>query len=178
MNAQTNRPRHWMYYPDDVRPPDWVNDLLDSLAPSLAPDLTAPRLSARVRERSRASLERLAYRVADGYDLIRLPLRYQFEGRPGPYGSLQLVAFRSEMGIAVQIESGARAADIAVRHLIEASLCREVRNLVILIPIAISISPSPATAVLVALGASMGVPFVISTPPNAMVYGEGGLRPR
>ena len=29
--------------------------------------------------------------------------------------------------------------------------------------------------VLIALGASMGAPFIISTPPNAMVYGEGGL---
>jgi len=48
----------------------------------------------------------------------------------------------------------------------------------ILIQIAMGIAPSPHVAVLVALGASMGVPFVISTPPNAMVYGEGGLRPR
>jgi len=32
-----------------------------------------------------------------------------------------------------------------------------------------------STTVLVALGASMGMPFVISTPPNAMVYGKGGV---
>ncbi|HYG75650.1 MAG TPA: DASS family sodium-coupled anion symporter [Planctomycetota bacterium] len=30
--------------------------------------------------------------------------------------------------------------------------------------------------VIIALGTSMGMPFVISTPPNAMVYGKGGLR--
>jgi solute carrier family 13 (sodium-dependent dicarboxylate transporter), member 2/3/5 len=48
----------------------------------------------------------------------------------------------------------------------------------IIIQIAMGIAPSPITAVLVALGASMGMPFVISTPPNALVYGEGGLRPR
>jgi solute carrier family 13 (sodium-dependent dicarboxylate transporter), member 2/3/5 len=48
----------------------------------------------------------------------------------------------------------------------------------IMIQVAAGVSPSPATAILVALGASMGVPFVISTPPNAMVYGEGGLKPR
>jgi solute carrier family 13 (sodium-dependent dicarboxylate transporter), member 2/3/5 len=47
-----------------------------------------------------------------------------------------------------------------------------------LIQIALGIAPSPATAVLVALGASMGVPFVISTPPNSMVYGKGGLSGR
>ena len=38
-----------------------------------------------------------------------------------------------------------------------------------------SVDPSADLPVLIALGASMGVPFIISTPPNAMVYGEGGL---
>lgn len=45
----------------------------------------------------------------------------------------------------------------------------------ILIPLAASIDPAPSTAVLIALAASLGIPFVISTPPNAMVYGEGGI---
>lgn len=44
-----------------------------------------------------------------------------------------------------------------------------------LIPLAASIDPAPSTAVLIAIAASLGVPFVISTPPNAMVYGEGGI---
>lgn len=47
-----------------------------------------------------------------------------------------------------------------------------------LIPLAGSISPEPSTAILVAVAASLGIPFVISTPPNAMVYGEGGLQSR
>ena len=47
-----------------------------------------------------------------------------------------------------------------------------------LIQIGLGIVPSPSFAVLVAMGASMGVPFVISTPPNAMAYGQGGLRSR
>jgi sodium-dependent dicarboxylate transporter 2/3/5 len=42
-----------------------------------------------------------------------------------------------------------------------------------LIPLAGSLDPNPSTTVLIAIAASMGVPFVISTPPNAMVYGEG-----
>jgi solute carrier family 13 (sodium-dependent dicarboxylate transporter), member 2/3/5 len=46
----------------------------------------------------------------------------------------------------------------------------------IIIPIAISLIPSPSTPILIAIAASLGVPFVISTPPNAMVYGEGGLK--
>ncbi len=45
-----------------------------------------------------------------------------------------------------------------------------------LIPLAASLDPSPSTAVLIAVAASLGIPFAVSTPPNAMVYGEGGLR--
>ena len=48
----------------------------------------------------------------------------------------------------------------------------------LLIPFALSMNLSPAVAILIAMGASMGAPFVISTPPNAMAYGEGGLQPR
>lgn len=47
-----------------------------------------------------------------------------------------------------------------------------------LIQIGLGISPTASFAVLVALGASMGVPFVISTPPNTIAYNQGGLRPR
>jgi solute carrier family 13 (sodium-dependent dicarboxylate transporter), member 2/3/5 len=45
------------------------------------------------------------------------------------------------------------------------------------IPIALSVNPSPALAIILAMGASMGAPFIISTPPNAMAFGEGGLKP-
>jgi sodium-dependent dicarboxylate transporter 2/3/5 len=48
----------------------------------------------------------------------------------------------------------------------------------LLIPLGLTLSPSPTTAVIIAIAASFGMPFVISTPPNAMVYGEGGLTPR
>lgn len=47
-----------------------------------------------------------------------------------------------------------------------------------LIQIALGIIPSPSVAILVAMAASMGVPFVISTPPNSMAYGRGGLTGR
>ena len=42
-----------------------------------------------------------------------------------------------------------------------------------LIPLALSIDPAPSTAILVAVACSLGVPFVISTPPNAMAVGRG-----
>ncbi len=47
-----------------------------------------------------------------------------------------------------------------------------------IIPMTLAIQSRPSTAVLVALAASMGVPFVISTPPNSLAYGQGGLHSR
>lgn len=45
-----------------------------------------------------------------------------------------------------------------------------------LIPLAATLTASPSAVVLVAVSASFGIAFVISTPPNAMVYGEGGIK--
>jgi sodium-dependent dicarboxylate transporter 2/3/5 len=47
----------------------------------------------------------------------------------------------------------------------------------LLIPLAATVDASPSTAVLVAVAASLGVPFLISTPPNAMAVAHG-LRSR
>jgi sodium-dependent dicarboxylate transporter 2/3/5 len=44
---------------------------------------------------------------------------------------------------------------------------------IVLIPIALSLQPSAATAVMIAMATSLGMPFVISTPPNAMAVGHG-----
>ncbi len=48
----------------------------------------------------------------------------------------------------------------------------------LLVPLAMTLDASPATAVIIAIAASFGMPFTISTPPNAMAYGEGGLTAR
>ena len=47
-----------------------------------------------------------------------------------------------------------------------------------LVQIGLGVVPAPSFAVLIAVGASMGVPFIISTPPNAIAYGRGGLSGR
>jgi sodium-dependent dicarboxylate transporter 2/3/5 len=47
---------------------------------------------------------------------------------------------------------------------------------VMLIPLAQVLIPGSSTAIIIAIAASFGMPFVISTPPNAMVFGEGGVR--
>jgi sodium-dependent dicarboxylate transporter 2/3/5 len=46
----------------------------------------------------------------------------------------------------------------------------------LLIPLAMSLVPTPSMAVIVAIATSFGMPFAMSTPPNAMAYGEGGLK--
>lgn len=43
----------------------------------------------------------------------------------------------------------------------------------LLIPLAVQLHPAASTPILVALGCSFGIPFVISTPPNAMAAGQG-----
>lgn len=55
------------------------------------------------------------------------------------------------------------------------ALMSNTASVTMLIPLAAGIDPSPSTAILIAVAASLGIPFVISTPPNAMVYGEGGV---
>ena len=45
-----------------------------------------------------------------------------------------------------------------------------------LIPFAAAFIPYPSVGILIAVAASLGTPFIISTPINAMVHGEGGLR--
>lgn len=57
-----------------------------------------------------------------------------------------------------------------------AALMSNTATAVLLIPLATAFIPAPSTAILIAISASFGIPFIISTPPNAMVFGKGGLR--
>jgi sodium-dependent dicarboxylate transporter 2/3/5 len=56
------------------------------------------------------------------------------------------------------------------------ALMSNTATVTMLIPLAASLDPSPSTSVLIAIAASLGMPFVISTPPNAMIYGERGVK--
>lgn len=57
-----------------------------------------------------------------------------------------------------------------------AALMSNTATAVLLIPLASALVPYPSTAILIAVSASFGIPFVVSTPPNAMAYGEGGVK--
>jgi sodium-dependent dicarboxylate transporter 2/3/5 len=56
------------------------------------------------------------------------------------------------------------------------ALMSNTATVTMLIPFAAAFIPDPSVGVLIAVAASLGIPFVISTPINAMVHGEGGVR--
>jgi sodium-dependent dicarboxylate transporter 2/3/5 len=58
------------------------------------------------------------------------------------------------------------------------ALMSNTATVTMLIPFAAAFIPHPSVAVLIAVAASLGIPFIISTPINAMVHGEGGIRAR
>lgn len=43
----------------------------------------------------------------------------------------------------------------------------------LLVPLVMTVDPRPSSAIVVAVACSLGVPFVVSTPPNAMAVGAG-----
>lgn len=56
------------------------------------------------------------------------------------------------------------------------ALMSNTATVVLLIPLAHALFPTPSSTILLAIAASLGMPFVISTPPNALAFGEGGLK--
>jgi sodium-dependent dicarboxylate transporter 2/3/5 len=56
------------------------------------------------------------------------------------------------------------------------ALMSNTATVVLLLPMASVLFHQPSVSILIAIAASFGIPFVISTPPNAMVYGEGGVK--
>ncbi len=57
-----------------------------------------------------------------------------------------------------------------------AALMSNTATVTMLIPFASAFIPHPSVSILIAVAASLGIPFIISTPINAMVHGEGGIR--
>ena len=66
-----------------------------------------------------------------------------------------------------------RLFSLAVVSATLASVMSNTGSAALLIPLAGSVDPSPSSAVIVAVAASFGVPFGISTPPNAMAVAAG-----
>jgi sodium-dependent dicarboxylate transporter 2/3/5 len=97
-------------------------------------------------------------------------------------GGLALGRMLQETGtiqsLATAIEWGGMSSSIRIALLVGvaaamSAVMSNTATATMIIPLAYAIDPVPATPVLVALGCSLGMPFAISTPPNALVYGEG-----
>jgi solute carrier family 13 (sodium-dependent dicarboxylate transporter), member 2/3/5 len=76
----------------------------------------------------------------------------------------------------IPLEAMPHVGSLFILCLISASLSSVMSNTgtaTLLIPLAATIDASPSTAILIAVSASLGVPFVISTPPNAMAVANG-----
>lgn len=69
----------------------------------------------------------------------------------------------------------ARLAAFVVGGAMMSALMSNTATAALLIPLASVLYPSPSTTVLIAIACSFGMPFVISTPPNAIVHGQAGV---
>jgi sodium-dependent dicarboxylate transporter 2/3/5 len=97
-------------------------------------------------------------------------------------GGLCLGKLMEQSGLVAQALAGAdftgwpRAAQLGMLVAVAAVLAALMSNTgtaALLIPLALQLVPGASTPILVAMGCSFGIPFVISTPPNAMAAGEG-----
>ncbi|AGC45019.1 sodium:sulfate symporter [Myxococcus stipitatus DSM 14675] len=67
----------------------------------------------------------------------------------------------------------ARLGALVVVAAVLSALMSNTGTAALLLPLALSVEPSASTPILVAMGCAFGIPFAISTPPNAMAAGEG-----
>lgn len=77
-----------------------------------------------------------------------------------------------------EIPVAARSAGLVFAAALMSAVMSNTASAAILIPFAHSLGPPYSIGILIAIGASFGVPFIISSPPNAMAYGQGGLTAR
>jgi sodium-dependent dicarboxylate transporter 2/3/5 len=102
-------------------------------------------------------------------------------------GGIALGALLEQSGLAgaaaayLPLASAPPTVRLLVLCVVSASLSAVMSNTAtaaFLIPLTATLDPAPSTVILVAISASLGIPFVISTPPNAMAVGTGLLRSR
>ena len=75
--------------------------------------------------------------------------------------------------VAAAVPAGALVLVIVAGAAVLSALMSNTATATLLVPLGMSVDPTASMAVLVAVGCSLGAPFVISTPPNAMVVGAG-----
>ncbi len=76
-----------------------------------------------------------------------------------------------------ELPAAARTLAIVALAAVLSALMSNTATASLLIPLGAALDPSPALPILIALACGLGVPFTISTPPNALAAGAG-LAPR
>ncbi len=84
-----------------------------------------------------------------------------------------LLAGAADLAAAANMSPGLALGAFVLTASVLSALMSNTATATLLVPLAMIAVPSPSTAVLIAIGCSLGAPFAISTPPNAMVFGAG-----
>lgn len=76
-------------------------------------------------------------------------------------------------GVAAAVPGAAVVVVLIVGAAVLSALMSNTATATLLVPLGLSLVPQPSTAVLIAVACSLGAPFAISTPQNALVAGAG-----
>lgn len=134
----------WTYYPRNIRPPEWVIELTESIATSRALIDTGPQIadeavrltSDTVLAHLRPGMESLGYLVESGKvqaQKIQRPVLFGENGRPEVM--YEIDAFHDDLGIAVEVEAGRGAKGNAdYRDIVRTSLLLDATFFVLMMP--------------------------------------------
>jgi sodium-dependent dicarboxylate transporter 2/3/5 len=102
-------------------------------------------------------------------------------------GGLVLARLAGESGLVEALAGGVnwhglslsmRVTGFVVVAAVMGAIVSNTASAAMLIPLALGLGLPHPIAILIAIGTAFGVPFAVSSPPNAMAYGEGGLTAR
>ena len=131
----------WNYYPRNVRPPEWVNGLVETVAGASGTISTVEQRtglsSDDVLRELTPGLTSLGYVVESGKSKAAKIFRPVLFGDNGmPEVSYEIDAFHDGLGIAVEVEAGRGAATNAdYRDIVRTSLILDANYLALLMPI-------------------------------------------
>lgn len=134
----------WSYYPRNVRPPAWANDLVAvastvrlSIDTAGNPVTGVSRKSDAILAHLRPGLENLGYQVESGKsnaEKITRPVLFGNDGKTEV--SYDIDAFHDDLGIAVEVEAGRGASNGAdYRDIVRTSLLLDANYLALFMPI-------------------------------------------
>ena len=136
-----------------------------------------PAKRASLRGTPRAAAARAAAPVLVRSRYLDAALAETLMSSPGQDAALiQEMAYgvlRWFHGVAAAVPGAAVVVVLIVGAAVLSALMSNTATATLLVPLGLSLVPQPSTAVLIAVACSLGAPFAISTPQNALVAGAG-----